>query len=94
MKETKVFYTENFRKLSEDPKIKSVGFSMESAGNLGKEEKGYYFLITAEETFFDECEVLKSEDVKEITGEEKEEIIKKFKELEEKRVEGFGALGI
>lgn len=94
MRETKVFFAEEFRKISEDSKVKSVGFSLESAKNLGKGEKGYYFLITADKEFFDECEVLKNKNVKEITGKEKEEILRKFKELEEKRAESFGALGI
>ncbi|MCW1300981.1 MAG: hypothetical protein QXX71_00715 [Candidatus Nanoarchaeia archaeon] len=93
MKEMKVFLVKNYKKVSEDPMLKAVGFSIENAKSLGVNEDGFFLMITADRELLEKCEVLKQEG-KEITGRQKEEIIKKFKELEEKKAEGIGFLGI
>ena len=84
----KVFFVENKDKILEDETLKRKGFEFESADTLGKDKKGYYFVIKADEGFFEECEVLK--DAEEIEGEEKEEILQKFSELEGDVMSGMG----
>ena len=90
--ESRIFYSEDFRKIAEDEMIKGRGFTMESAKTLGVDKAGYYFLIKAEKEFFDKCEVLKN--LEEIKGEDKEKLLKKFKEIEENVTSGVGLLGI
>lgn len=93
MKETKVFLVKNYKKVSDDPMLKAVGFSIENAKSLGIDEEGFFLLITADKELFNRCEILKQEG-KEITGKQKEEVLRKFKELEERKAEGIGFLGI
>ncbi len=86
----KVFYVRDKNKLIEDEELKRRGFEYESAENFDKKEKGFYFIIKGDKEFFEKCEVLK--EAEEIKGEEKEEIIKKFKEHDRDVVSGMGTI--
>jgi hypothetical protein len=90
--ESRIFYSEDFRKIAEDEMVKGRGFTMESAKTLGIDKPGYYFLIKADKDFFDKCEVLKN--LEEVKGEEKKKLLDKFKEIEESVTSGVGLLGI
>jgi hypothetical protein len=90
--ESRIFYSEDFRKIAEDEMIKGRGFTMESAKTLGVEKPGYYFLIKAEKDFFDKCEILKN--LEEVKGDDKKKLLDKFKEIEESVTSGVGLLGI
>ncbi|MCW1296554.1 MAG: hypothetical protein OH319_02640 [Candidatus Parvarchaeota archaeon] len=90
--ESRIFYSEDFRRIAEDEMIKGRGFTMESAKTLGVDKPGYYFLIKAEKEFFDKCEILKN--LEEVKGDEKEKLLQKFKEVEESVTSGVGLLGI
>jgi phage terminase large subunit-like protein len=84
----KVFFVEKKETILDDEVMKRKGFDFESAETLGRKEKGYYFVVKAEEEFFKEAEVLKK--AKEITGKKKDEILQKFKGLEEDVFSGVG----
>ena len=84
----KVFYIED-RNILDREELKGVGYQYEAASTLGIDKPGWYVLIKADESWFEEHkESLKG--MEEV--ENQEEIIAKFKELEEKANAGFGAL--
>lgn len=90
--EDKIFHVKEFKTLVDDEDLKRRGFTYDSAKNLGLEGEGYYFWIRGEKELWEKLEVLKKEEVKEITGEEKEKILEAFKKLEEEKMAGVGGL--
>jgi hypothetical protein len=84
----------NFEKLKEilmkDELVSRASISYKSASEFGKE--GYYFLISGNEEQCKKAKGLSKDLGIEISGEEKERVIKKFKEEEEKALEGFGSI--
>ncbi len=84
----KVFYIEDRNVLDRD-ELKRVGYQYEAASTLGIDKPGWYVLIKAEESWFEEHK--EALDGMEEVGNQ-EELIAKFKELEEKANAGFGAL--
>jgi len=86
----KVFFVEKKETLEEDEELKRKGFEYVSAKSLGEDREGYFFFIKAEEEFFEKCEALKK--ALEITGEEREKVLKKFEELNEDVLSGMGLI--
>jgi hypothetical protein len=85
---------EDYQKVSEmlkkDEIVSLASLVFKDAKQFGKE--GYYCWISGLEQQCKRALELTKDLAKEITGEEKEEFIKKVKEEEEKAVEGFGAI--
>ena len=85
----KLFYTEK-KDVFDNEALKMLGFKYESASTLGEEKPGYFIIVKADEDEFKKEEIKEAlKDSEEITGEEKEKITKKFKELEENAASGF-----
>ena len=85
----KLFYTENKNTFDNDA-LKMLGFKYESASTLGEDKPGYFIVIKADENEFKKENIKEAlKDTEEITGENKERIINKFKELEENAASGF-----
>ncbi len=84
----KVFYIES-RDVLDREDLKRVGYKYEAASTLGIDKPGWYVVIKADESWFSEHkDALEGmEEVKDA-----DEILSKFKELEEKANAGFGAL--
>ncbi len=84
----KIFYIEN-RNVLDREELKKAGYQYEAASTLGIDKPGWYVLIKADESWFEEHkDALEGmEEVKDA-----DEILKKFKELEEQANAGFGAL--
>ncbi|MCD6575705.1 MAG: hypothetical protein J7K73_00930 [Nanoarchaeota archaeon] len=89
----KVFYTEN-KSIFDNDALKMLGFKYESASTLGVDKPGYFMIIKAEEDEFSKEAVKEAlKDAEEISGEEKDKILNKFKELEESAASGFAMFG-
>ncbi len=78
-----VYYTED-KSVLENASIKLIGFRYEGASTLGIDKNGFYLIIKADEEKFEDENVKNAlENTKKITGEEKDEVLKKFQELED-----------
>jgi hypothetical protein len=89
----KVFYTEK-KDVFDNDALKMIGFKYESASTLGINKPGYFMIIKADEAEFEKGSIKEAlKDCEEVTGEEKEKIISKFKELEENAASGFAMFG-
>ena len=84
----KVFYIEN-RSVLDNEELKRIGYQYEAASTLGIDKPGWYVLIKADESWFENHKDT-LEGMEEVDNQE--ELISKFKELEEKANAGFGAL--
>lgn len=82
-----IFYTED-KSILEDDFIKRNG-KVEAASTLGLQKKGWYIKFDLPEE--PKAEVI--EKLEKVKGEEKELVVKKFKELEENIEAGVGLLG-
>ena len=90
----------NYKKLQEkllaDEVVNRASIKFKDAKQFGK-EKGYLCIVSGTEERVEQAKKL-SEDKEgnkialEITGEEKEGILKKIKEEEDKAIEGFGGI--
>jgi hypothetical protein len=90
--EERVFHFEE-RAVLDDETLKMQGFKYEGAANINPKKTGFFMVIKAEKKWFEEKatqEALKK--MKEIKGKEKEEVLKKFEELEENVASGIGSI--
>lgn len=90
--EDKIFFVKDYKMISEDEDLKMRGYTFEPAKNVGSKEEGFYFWVTGDKEIWEKLKVLKSPNVKEITGKEKEKILESFKKLEEDKMSGVGGL--
>ena len=85
---------ENWKKLEEklkkDELVSGASIKIREASIVGKE--GFYFYIEGTEDKIKKARELGKELAEEVSGEEKEKIVKLLKEEEEKAIEGFGAI--
>lgn len=77
--------------LDEDP-VARLSITQRNAGSLGFDEEGSFLLLEGDEGTCSEAEERLAEDVKEVTGGKKEEVIETIKEEEEKSMKGFGGV--
>ena len=86
--------SKNYQKVRElllrDEVVSLASLTFKEAKDFGKE--GYYCLISGlEQQCKKALEIVKNQ-AKEVSGEEKENFIKKIKEEENKAIEGFGSI--
>ncbi len=85
----RVFYVEK-KDVFDNDALKMLGFKYESAATLGEDKSGYFMIIKADENEFDKEEIKSAlKDTTELSGEEKQKIINKFKEIEDNAASGF-----
>ena len=85
----KVFYTEK-NDVFNNGALKLVGFKYESASTLGINKEGYYLIVKANEDVFKKEDIKSAlKDAEEITDDEKEKVLVKFREIEENAASGF-----
>lgn len=88
--EERVFYFED-KAVLDDETLKMKGFKYENAANINPNKTGFYMVIKAEKKWFEEKETKEAlKKMTEITGKEKEEVLKKFEELEDNIAYGIG----
>lgn len=78
--------------LKKDDLVSGASITIRDASDFGKD--GFYFLIQGTEDKIKRAKEISKDFSIEVGGEEKEKVIKKIKEEEEKALEGFGFLGI
>ncbi|MEM4461188.1 MAG: hypothetical protein QXY70_03580 [Nanopusillaceae archaeon] len=78
--------------LKKDNLVSGASITIRDASDFGKD--GFYFLIQGTEDKIKRAKEISKDFSIEVGGEEKEKVIKKIKEEEEKALEGFGFLGI
>lgn len=72
---------------------KRQGYNLRDAKSLGMDKEGTYLHVEGDEKFFKENEEeIDLEGVEEVEGEEKEKVINKIKEEQEKAAEGMGTI--
>lgn len=90
--EEKVFHFED-KKVLDDETLKMQGYKYEGAANINPKKTGYYMVIKAETKWFDAKETKEAlKKMTEVKSKEKEEVLKKFEELEENVASGIGSI--
>ena len=85
----KVFYGEKKDFLDQEL-LKLQGYQYDTGATLGTGKDGYYALFKADADWFKKKEVKEAlKSTKEITGKEKDNIIKKMKEIEDNAAGGI-----
>jgi hypothetical protein len=80
--EEKVFHFED-KKVLDDETLKMQGYRYEGAANINPKKTGYYMVIKADKKWFEEKEPKEAlKKVTEVKGKDKEEVLKKFEEIE------------
>ena len=90
--EERVFHFED-KKVLDDETLKMQGYKYEGAPNVKSGKTGFYMVIKAEKKWFEDKvtkEALKK--MTEVKGKEREEVLKKFEELEENVTSGIGSI--
>ena len=94
--------SKNYQKVSEkllkDDAVSRISLAFKDAGNFDDSKTGYYCYISGpDEVCRHAISLLKSKEgemeielAKEVSGKEKQEVINKIKEEEERAIEGFG----
>ncbi|MCS7134785.1 MAG: hypothetical protein N3D78_02710 [Candidatus Aenigmarchaeota archaeon] len=86
----------NYKKVEEllkkDDIVSGASIKIRDASDFGKE--GFYFLLEGTEEKINKAKELSKNLAMEVVGKEKEGVVAKIKEEEEKAIEGFGFLGI
>lgn len=88
--EERIYLVRDIKELEKDEKLKRRGYEAREASLITPGKEGYYIYIKAPADFFDKVEVLKR--AKRVEGDEKERVIRVFKEEEIRAEEGLGAL--
>ena len=90
--EERVFHFED-KAMLDNETLKMQGYKYEGAPNVKSGKTGFYMVIKAEKKWFEEKttkEVLKK--MTEVKGKEREEVLKKFAELEDSVTAGIGSI--
>jgi len=90
--EERVFHFED-KAVLDDETLKMQGYKYEGAANVKHGKTGYYMVVKAEKKWFEDKatkEALKK--MIEVKGKEKEEVLKKFVEIEDSVTAGIGSI--
>jgi hypothetical protein len=90
--EERVYHFEDKATL-DDETLKMQGFKYEGAANVLPNKTGYFMIIKAEKAWFDKPETkLALKKMAEVKGKEREDVLKKFAEIEESVTSGIGSI--